>query len=78
MREESEWTDFENILKAVSGNKNVWYATNIEIYNYITALKQVKVSVDESTVYNPTAYDIWVSVNGEPVVIPAGLTRKVM
>lgn len=78
MREESEWTDFENILKAVSGNKNVWYATNIEIYNYITALKQVKVSVDESTVYNPTAYDIWVSVNGEPVVIPAGSTRKVM
>jgi hypothetical protein len=36
----------------------VWYATNIEIYNYKMAQRQLLVSADETIVYNPTQTEV--------------------
>ncbi len=74
---EEDWEYMENLLKRLSGHDNVWYATNIEIYNYVMAQRQLKISVDEKTFYNPTAIDVWVDVNlGTKICIPAGKTVK--
>lgn len=74
---EEEWERMEQICKRLSGNENVWYATNGEIYNYIKALERVRVSADESFVFNPNSIDVWVGVNEKPVMIPAGETVKI-
>jgi hypothetical protein len=44
----------EELLDKICGRDNVWYATNIEIYDYKMAQKQLIISADESIIYNPT------------------------
>lgn len=62
---DNNWDYLENICKELSGREDVWYATNIEIYDYITAYESLIWSADEKTVYNPTAKEIWFEINGE-------------
>ncbi len=50
---------------------NIWFATNIEIYDYDNAIKSLIFSADCKTVFNPTSVDVWVSEDGEAVKIPA-------
>ncbi len=75
---EEHWAHIETILQKLGNNDKIWYATNIEIYNYITAQKQLQISVDERTFYNPTAIDVWVERNKKEILrIPAGQTVTV-
>lgn len=63
----------ENLCKRLSEKKDkIWFATNIEIYDYIMAQKALQVAVDESFVYNPTQIDVWVVKDGVDYKIPAG------
>lgn len=34
-REEKDWETFENALKILAKDKDIWYATNMEVYNFI-------------------------------------------
>ena len=54
---------------------SVWYATNIEIYDYVTALRRVSLSADRTMIYNPSAETLWFEVDGAPVEIKSGLTK---
>lgn len=36
------WADMENICQKLSGKSNIWYATNGEICEYITAIREFK------------------------------------
>ena len=55
----------------------VWYATNIEIYDYVTALRALELSADRTMVLNNSAMSVWLEVDGAPVEIKPGLTRLV-
>jgi len=39
-------------------NVDFWYATNMEIYEYVQAYKSLVYSADGKIVYNPTLLDI--------------------
>ena len=56
----------------MSYKDDIWYASNIEIVDYINSLKSLKFSADCKMVKNPTAYDLWISVDEEPVKLSAG------
>ncbi len=71
---EKDWQYIENICKRISGLDGVWYATNIEIYNYVTALRRLEVSADTRIVHNPSATPVWITWDGQVVEIPAGAT----
>ncbi len=67
-----QWEKFEEILADLYQYKDgYWAATNIEIYDYVQARKQIRFSADGKTIYNPTDIDIWVSYNEEPLKIGA-------
>lgn len=72
------WHVMEELLKKVSGLADVWYATNIEIVEYMKALDQLVYNLDETMVYNPTAKDLWIFVEDREhlVKIPSGATVK--
>lgn len=72
LRNTEDWEQYEELLKTLSGLDEVWYATNIEIYEYAMAQRALWISADEKTFYNPTAIDVWVNRNGEILHIPAG------
>lgn len=75
---ENNWDRIERFCAEAGGKENVWYATNIEIYEYVTALSRLRFSADRHLVDNPSAIDVWISVDNEPVKIPAGARAQAL
>ena len=66
---------FEEILSELAKREyDVWFATNIEIYDYVNAQKQIRRSADGKIFHNPTDIDVWIAVDDNPICIPAGKT----
>ena len=53
------WELIEKFSELISKKDDIWYATNIEIYDYIKAYNNLQASVDEKIVHNPTNQDVW-------------------
>lgn len=66
------WDMMEEFCKMMSGKDDIWYATNIQIVDYMNALHQLRFSADMTMVYNPTALDLIISKAEQPIYIPAG------
>lgn len=72
------WDMMWKFVKSISGNENIWYATNIEIYRYMQAQRSLAISADERVFYNPSAIDVWVEKDLTQVIcIPAGKTVRI-
>ncbi len=69
---DNNWEMMEEFCQLAGGRENIWYATNIEIVDYVNATKALRFSVDCDKVYNPSATDVWFTVNGETVCCKAG------
>ncbi|MFR6641755.1 MAG: polysaccharide deacetylase [Christensenellales bacterium] len=54
----------------------MWYATNGEIFDYVEAFERLEWSVDRSTIFNPSATDVFLHLDGRDVLVPAGKTWK--
>ncbi len=76
MRCEEDWNNMEKVIKTVANNPKIWYATNIEIYNYTAAQKNLQISADESIVYNPSNIDVWVDKDNQIYKISSGSVTK--
>ena len=75
---DADWDIMVKILEKLSHNDKIWYATNYEIYRYLTAQRSLVISADEKTFYNPSAIDVWVEKNKTQIIhIPAGQTVKI-
>lgn len=55
----NNWDRLEKICSMLGGKDDTWYATNIEIYDYVNAYYSLVFSADEKIVYNPTILDVW-------------------
>ena len=67
----------EKIAQGLSGKGDTWYATNIEICDYINAYNSLVFSADEKTVYNPTLFTLYFDVSGEGYSIKPGETLNI-
>jgi len=56
---------------------DIWFATNVEIMDYLKAQKELRVTADGKKFYNPTLIDIWASDGDAPVCFKAGETTIV-
>lgn len=74
-RTEQDWDRMEKFCQEVSNKDDVWYATNLEIYNYVCAYDALEYSLDMKKVHNPSAIDVWLRHNENDIIhIPAGAT----
>lgn len=71
------WSHIEEICEKLANNDEIWYATNIEIYDYVQAYKSLRYSADGNKVYNPTLITIWIDVRGELYNIKPGETISI-
>lgn len=69
----NNWNLIEDFAREISGIEDAWFATNIEIYNYATALDRLVFGID-GMVHNPSAIPVWVSDDGIEVEIKPGET----
>lgn len=58
------WELLEDICRKLAGKDDIWYATNMEIYEYVNAYNSLVFSADSTIVHNPTTKDIWFDVDG--------------
>lgn len=70
----NNWDVIENFAEAVSGKEDIWYATNIEIYDYCKAFSQLVFNTAMTLCVNPTARDLWFAYGEKEVCVPAGST----
>ncbi|CEP78620.1 polysaccharide deacetylase family protein [Defluviitoga tunisiensis] len=68
----NNWDLIEEFCKTIGNKDEIWYATNIEIIDYINALKNLKFSSNQHIIFNPSALDLWIGVDGNPTKINSG------
>lgn len=73
----NNWEVIRAFCEKMSGKKDIWYATNIEIVDYLNASRQLRTSTDGHIVFNPTSTDIWAENHGEIITIHAGETIRI-
>jgi peptidoglycan/xylan/chitin deacetylase (PgdA/CDA1 family) len=71
-----DWSVIESFVEKMAHRDDIWYATNMEIYTYIQAVRQQEFSADGQMMYNPGAVSVWVSTQqGIREVKPLQLLR---
>ncbi|WP_168119587.1 polysaccharide deacetylase family protein [Paenibacillus sp. HB172176] len=73
---DDNWELIDQVGEVLAEDSTIWYATMAELVAYTEAEKQLRFSVDRGIVHNPTALDIWFSVDGETVKAAAGRVVK--
>ncbi len=68
------WNVIEDFAEYIGNREDVWYATNIEIYDYIKAYEQLIFSVNGKNIYNPTSTNLYFEIDGEMFCVNAGET----
>lgn len=53
------WDHIEKLCREASGDKDTWYATNMQIYRYFMAIKNLIFSVDGAKIYNNSPETVW-------------------
>lgn len=71
---EGNWDLIEGVCRKLGGRDDIWYASNIEIYDYVTAQRSLRISADNKIIENPSALDVWVRNDEDIVKIPGGET----
>jgi len=74
---DENWELIEEFCETISNNNEIWYATNIEIKDYMDALGNLKYSADCKIVYNPSAISIWIRVDEQIIEVKAGDTVRI-
>ncbi|MBR5023202.1 MAG: polysaccharide deacetylase family protein [Oscillospiraceae bacterium] len=68
----NNWHIIEEFAYYIGNRENVWYATTMEIYNYVKAYEALQFAADGSFVYNPNRQDMYISYYGHEFLIPSG------
>lgn len=68
------WTLIEEFSEYIGGRDDTWYATNIEIVDYMKACDRLQVSADCTFAYNPSVQSVWLEVGGKKIEIKGGNT----
>ena len=71
---DNSWHIIEEFAKQISGKEDIWYATNIEIWEYTENFKKLVFSLDERYVYNPTAQTLYFKLNRKLYAVAPGQT----
>lgn len=75
---DDNWETIESFSQYVAGKDDIWYATNIEIYDYVKAYESLQTSVDKNMIYNPTKTDVWFSHGGKTHLVKGGETLYII
>ncbi len=61
----NNWEVIEKFAEFIGGREDIWYATNMEVYEYNKAYESLVKSADGNVVYNPTNTTVWFWANEE-------------
>lgn len=62
----------EELFKPVAGKPDVWYCTNIELFDYEAARTRLVVAANKRSVYNPSAITVTIKADDRLIEVPGG------
>ena len=71
------WEVIEKFAEVIGNRDDIWYATNGEIYEYVTAFDRLRWSVDAKFVHNPSGMDVCIFCNKKDYLVKSGETIKI-
>ena len=72
LEQNKSWARMEKFCSSISGKKDIWYATNIEICRYIKATRELTITGNK--VKNTTSMTLYVKKNGVNILLTPGKT----
>ena len=69
---DANWDLFDRFCDLVDGRADIWYATVIDVFDYLKAARVARVAVSGAFAENPTAGSVWLTGDDQPIEIPAG------
>ena len=73
----SNWHVIEEFARYMGGRDDIWYATNIEIYDYIDDYNRLQFSAEGTRIKNPTARKLWFEMDGRLFDIAPGQIMEI-
>lgn len=74
---DNNWGIIEEFCEKVANKPQVWYATNKQIFDYVTAYRNLVFSLDNKLVYNGSAISVWLETGGKVYEVPSGKTIEI-
>jgi peptidoglycan-N-acetylglucosamine deacetylase len=74
--ERNDWNALERIYKPLSGKPDIWYCSNIELFDYEEARQRLIVAANRCTVTNPSGRPVTIAVDGKLTDVPAATTLR--
>lgn len=71
------WDVIERFAEYAGGHEHIWYATNIEICDYVKAYERLQTSYDKKIIHNPSIIDVWADIKGKTYCVKSGETINV-
>ena len=72
----NNWNVIEEFAEYAGRHEHIWYATNIEVYDYVKAYEGLQKSYDQKTIHNPSSIDVWFKLGEEVYCVKSGETLK--
>lgn len=69
---DNNWELIESFCEYISDREDIWYATNIEIVDYLQAVERLIYTASGNGVYNPSVLDVWISIDGQIIKVESG------
>ncbi len=63
--DDGNWRIIEDVCGLLGNREDIWYATNGEIYDYVSAYRSLVFSIDGELAYNPSAIPVWLEIRGK-------------
>lgn len=69
---DNNWELIESFCQSAGGRDDIWYATNMEIVEYLKGFKRLQFSAAMDFVYNPSYASIWLEAGGTIIEAKGG------
>lgn len=73
---DDNWDVIENFSQLAEKQNDIWFATNIQIVDYLFAFQQLQFSASGDFVYNPSVQCVWLNVNQHVIEVTGGSQVK--
>jgi hypothetical protein len=73
-RPNNRWQEMDGLFRPLAGHAEVWYCTNIQLWDYEAARQRMIIAANRKTAQNPSAIPVTLVADGKVIDVPPGQT----
>lgn len=76
--DKNDWAGLERIYRPLSGNSEVWYCTNIELFDYEEARNRMVIAANRASAHNPSGIPVTLKLDDRLHEVLPGQTTSLV